>query len=47
MGKTLIVAVGLAYAYIAIEALFRKNYPTAIIFGGYAASNVGLWLLAD
>jgi hypothetical protein len=40
----LIIAVGAVYAVIAAEQCIRGNTGTAIVFGGYAFSNVGLWL---
>jgi hypothetical protein len=46
VSKGLIIFVGLIYAYIAAESLWNGNKSMAIVFGGYAFSNVGLWLLA-
>ncbi|SHJ68926.1 hypothetical protein SAMN05444159_1238 [Bradyrhizobium lablabi] len=46
MSRPLIILVGLIYAYIAFEMAMRKS-PQAIVYAGYAFSNVGLWLLAD
>jgi hypothetical protein len=42
----LIAAVGVAYLAVAIEQAVRGNQAMATVFGGYAASNVGLYLLA-
>jgi hypothetical protein len=42
----LIAAVGIVYAAIAVGAAFKGNWPIAIVFGGYALSNVGLYKLA-
>jgi hypothetical protein len=44
MSGFLIVAVGVAYAYVAIEQALKGNWSTAIVFGGYSFSNAGLWL---
>ena len=46
MSGPLIIAVGLAYAFIAAESVLKGNTALAIVFGGYAASNVGLWMAA-
>jgi hypothetical protein len=45
MSAWLIVLVGAIYAYIAAEQLYRGNIHMAIVYGGYAFSNVGLYLL--
>ena len=42
----IIALVGLLYTYVAIENAIKGNYPTAVIFAGYAFSQVGLWLLS-
>jgi len=47
MSRPLIILVGFVYAYIAAESAWRGHAPTAIVFAGYAAANVGLWLMAD
>jgi hypothetical protein len=36
----------LIYAYIAAEQLFKDNPYMAIVYGGYAIGNVGLYLMA-
>lgn len=46
MSRPLIALVGLIYAYIAIEQAVKGNAPFAIVYAGYAASNVGLWYAA-
>ena len=46
MGRWLITAIGLAYAYIGTEMFFRSNYGQAIMYFGYAFGNIGLWILA-
>jgi hypothetical protein len=45
MSAWLIVLTGLIYAYIAVEQLLKGNPYMAIVYGGYAFSNVGLYLL--
>jgi hypothetical protein len=42
----LIALVGVVYAYIAVEQFVRGDVRTAVVFAGYAFSNVGLYLLA-
>jgi len=46
MSAWLIAIVGLIYAGIAAENLWRGNWPMAVVFAGYAASNIGLYVLA-
>jgi hypothetical protein len=43
----LIAAVGVAYAYVAGELAWKGQYWQALIFFGYAVSNIGLWKLAQ
>jgi NhaP-type Na+/H+ or K+/H+ antiporter len=45
MSARLIVLTGAIYAYIAAEQLYRGNAYMAIVYGGYAFSNVGLYLM--
>jgi len=42
----LIALTGLIYAYIAVEQFMKGNPNMAIVYAGYAFSNVGLYLLA-
>jgi len=42
----LIIVTGLIYAYIGIEQAFKGNMPMAVVYTGYAFSNVGLYLMA-
>jgi hypothetical protein len=42
----LIIVTGLIYAYIGIEQAFKGNVPMAVVYSGYAFSNVGLYILA-
>ncbi len=46
MAAWLIVLVGVIYAYIAAESVSKGDTSLAIIFAGYAFSNVGLWMAA-
>lgn len=46
MSRTLIVIVGLIYAYIAVETGTKGNIGLSIMYAGYALGNVGLWILA-
>ena len=47
MSAWLIAAVGLVYAYIAGENIYRGNYWMGVVFFGYAVSNIGLYKLAQ
>lgn len=46
MSGWLIALTGLAYAYVALEQATKGNTNLAIVYTGYAFSNVGLYLLA-
>ena len=46
MSATLIAVTGLIYAYVAIEQLTIGNKMLAIVYAGYAFSNIGLYYLA-
>jgi hypothetical protein len=46
MSSWLIIVTGLIYAYIGIEQLWKGNPYMAVVYTGYAFSNVGLYLLA-
>ena len=46
MSAWLIIVTGLIYAYIAIEQAFKGNMAMAVVYSGYAFSNVGLYILA-
>lgn len=46
MSAWLIAAVGVVYAVIAGDFIRSGNVPLAIAFGGYAFSNIGLYLAA-
>jgi hypothetical protein len=42
----LIIVTGLIYTYIGIEQGFKGNTAMAVVYSGYAFSNVGLYILA-
>jgi hypothetical protein len=42
----LIILTGAIYAYIAGEQLLKGNPHMAVVYAGYAFSNVGLYLMA-
>ena len=42
MSVPLLAAVTLAYVAVAISEFIKGNIPMAIVFGSYAAANVGL-----
>lgn len=44
MSGGLVIATGLAYAYIAVEQWIYGNKPMSICYAGYAFANVGLWM---
>jgi len=46
MSAWLIALTGLIYLGVAIEQGFKGNAPMAVIYSGYAFSNVGLYVLA-
>jgi hypothetical protein len=47
MSSWLIIVTGLIYAYIGIEQAFKGNMAMAVVYSGYAFSNIGLYLLAS
>ena len=47
MSAWLIALVGLIYAGISAELAWKGNWWLAIVFFGYALSNVGLYKLAE
>jgi hypothetical protein len=46
MSGWLIIVTGLIYAYIGLEQALRGNIAMAVVYSGYAFSNVGLYILA-
>jgi hypothetical protein len=46
MSAWLIILTGAIYAYIAGEQLLKGNASMAVVYAGYAFSNVGLYLMA-
>jgi hypothetical protein len=45
MSGWLVIVVGVIYAGVAVMQGFKGDTPLAIVFGGYALSNIGLWML--
>jgi hypothetical protein len=43
----LIIVTGLIYLYIGLEQGYKNNIPMAVVYTGYAFSNVGLYILAS
>lgn len=46
MSYWLIIAVGVVYAYVAVEQGMKGNTGMCVAYAGYAFSNIGLALLA-
>ena len=46
MSGWLIILTAVIYTYIGIEQGFKGNMPMAVVYSGYAFSNVGLYILA-
>jgi hypothetical protein len=46
MSSWLIAAVGLVYAGVAVDQWLRGDHPMAIVYAGYAFSNIGLMVIA-
>lgn len=44
MSGWLVIATGLAYAFVAIEQFTKGNGSMFIVYAGYAFSNIGLWM---
>ena len=44
MSGVLIIITGCLYAYVSWEQLLKGNDGMAIAYGGYALSNIGLWM---
>lgn len=47
MTAWLVIAVGVAYACVAAELAWKEQWWQALVFFGYAVSNIGLWKLAQ
>jgi hypothetical protein len=47
LSSWLIIVTGLIYAYIALEQGVKGNMPMAVVYSGYAFSNVGLYIMAN
>jgi hypothetical protein len=46
MSGPLIILTGAIYLWIAIEQLLKGNPSLAVVYTGYAFSNIGLYLIA-
>ena len=46
MSGSLIAITGLIYLYVSAEQAWRGNVGMAIAYAGYAAANVGLYIVA-
>jgi len=46
MSSWLIILTGAIYFYISIEQALKGNVPMAVVYSGYAFSNIGLYVLA-
>lgn len=46
MSAWLIALTGLIYAGVAVEQYLKGNMPLAVVYIGYAFSNIGLYVIA-
>ena len=46
MSAWLIIVTGSIYGYIAVEQGLKGNMTMAVVYTGYAFSNVGLYIMA-
>jgi len=46
MSSWLIIVTGMIYAYIGLEQALKGNLAMAVVYSGYAFSNVGLYIMA-
>lgn len=46
MSGWLIILVAILYGYVALEQCLKGNVEMAIVYSGYAFSNIGLYMLA-
>ena len=46
MSSWLIILTGAIYFYISMEQGFKGNTAMAVVYSGYAFSNIGLYILA-
>jgi len=47
MSGWLIILTAVIYTYIGCEQALKGNMPMAVVYSGYAFSNVGLYILAS
>ncbi len=45
MTTWLIIVTGVAYGCVAAEQAWRTNWASAVVYAGYAFSNIGLYIL--
>lgn len=43
MSSWLVVLTGLIYGWVAGEQVVKDNWPTALMFFGYALANIGIF----
>lgn len=46
MSSWLIIVTGFIYGYIGFEQALKGNVAMAVVYSGYAFSNIGLYILA-
>jgi hypothetical protein len=46
MSSWLIIVTGIIYGYISLEQGLKGNFPMSVVYGGYAVSNIGLYIMA-
>lgn len=46
MSSILIIIVGVLYGIVSIDSIRKGDLATSVIFGGYALSNIGLYMVA-
>jgi hypothetical protein len=47
MSHWLIALTGIGYFVVSVEQFYKGNMPTAMVWAGYAFSQIGLWKLAS
>lgn len=45
MSAWLVAATGMAYAFVCGEMIVRGNWPMAVVWGGYALAQCGLYAI--
>jgi len=44
MGSSLVLIVTILYGAVAVEKVYRGDYANALVWGAYAAANIGMIL---